>query len=332
MKEFTNDPTVAMQEVSDLFEKRLAILQNDLNFLKKEASTSSSSSSSSFLSYNNNISQVSKHRDLVIQSLNKILGEHIASFKKALKVHSDNVEQRKKRVIKYGQGLDLLKAGSSNISTTTITTSSNSSSLDNSSRNSNLGLSGYAMFSVKQNYESSDSIGIQSELRNRKFVNSTNPIDNNLNNHDNNNVMINNKQKMNDRDVKKYNNYSQLKKNDDRNNYNTTNNNHNYSQVQQMQEYKGNKQKDSNRLKNAEKVEASIMQMGQLFSKMATLVSEQSETLSRIEDDVESGLADTIDANESMNKLYEITKGNRGMILKIFALLIFFIFLFIVWT
>ena len=74
------------------------------------------------------------------------------------------------------------------------------------------------------------------------------------------------------------------------------------------------------------------IQMGQLFSKMASLVSEQSETLSRIEDDVESGLADTIDANESMNKLYDITKGNRGMILKIFALLIFFIFLFIMWT
>jgi len=65
---------------------------------------------------------------------------------------------------------------------------------------------------------------------------------------------------------------------------------------------------------------------------MATLVKDQSEMISRIEDDVEAGLQDTQDANTSMMKLYEITKGNRSMILKIFALLVFFIFVFLVWT
>ena len=65
---------------------------------------------------------------------------------------------------------------------------------------------------------------------------------------------------------------------------------------------------------------------------MATLVLEQSETLSRIEDDVEIGLSDTKEAHVSMMNLYDITKGNRGMIIKIFLLLIFFIFLFLVWT
>lgn len=72
--------------------------------------------------------------------------------------------------------------------------------------------------------------------------------------------------------------------------------------------------------------------MGQLFSQMATLVLEQSETLARIEDDVEIGLSDTKEAHQSMENLYEITKGNRSMIIKIFLLLIFFIFLFLVWT
>ena len=72
--------------------------------------------------------------------------------------------------------------------------------------------------------------------------------------------------------------------------------------------------------------------MGQLFSQMATLVLEQSETLARIEDDVEIGLSDTKEAHTSMEHLYEITKGNRSMIIKIFLLLIFFIFLFLVWT
>jgi syntaxin 5 len=72
--------------------------------------------------------------------------------------------------------------------------------------------------------------------------------------------------------------------------------------------------------------------MGQLFAQMATLVSEQSEVITRIEDDVEAGLQDTLEAQGHLQSVYEITKGNRGLILKIFALLVVFIFLFLVWT
>ena len=72
--------------------------------------------------------------------------------------------------------------------------------------------------------------------------------------------------------------------------------------------------------------------MGQLFSQMATLVSEQSEVIMRIEDDVESGLQETVEAQGHMQNVYDITKGNRGLILKIFAVLVGFIFLFLVWT
>jgi syntaxin 5 len=72
--------------------------------------------------------------------------------------------------------------------------------------------------------------------------------------------------------------------------------------------------------------------MGQLFSKMSELVMAQGETITRIEDDVEFGLAETKEAHESMVYFHEITKGNRGLIVKIFALLIFFIFLFLYFT
>lgn len=65
---------------------------------------------------------------------------------------------------------------------------------------------------------------------------------------------------------------------------------------------------------------------------MTALIMEQSETISRIEDDVELGLQQTTEAHKSMEQFYEITKGNRGLIIKIFLLLIFFIFLFLVWT
>ena len=72
--------------------------------------------------------------------------------------------------------------------------------------------------------------------------------------------------------------------------------------------------------------------MGQLFSQMASLVMEQGETLGRIEDDVEVGLSETKEAHKSMEQFYEITKGNRSLTIKIFLLLVFFIFIFIVWT
>lgn len=74
-----------------------------------------------------------------------------------------------------------------------------------------------------------------------------------------------------------------------------------------------------------------LHKMGGLFAQMASLIVEQGETITRIEDDVELGHQQTTDAQESMQYFYEITKGNRGMIFKIFGLLIFFIFLFLVW-
>jgi syntaxin 5 len=71
------------------------------------------------------------------------------------------------------------------------------------------------------------------------------------------------------------------------------------------------------------------VQMGKLFSKMSELVMAQGETITRIEDDVEFGLTETQEAHKSMEYFYEITKGNRSLIFKIFGLLIFFIFLFL---
>lgn len=72
--------------------------------------------------------------------------------------------------------------------------------------------------------------------------------------------------------------------------------------------------------------------MGELFTQMASLVAEQGETITRIEDDVEEGLSNTKEAHQSIQYAYEITKGNRGLILKVFALLLFFILVFLVWT
>jgi syntaxin 5 len=71
--------------------------------------------------------------------------------------------------------------------------------------------------------------------------------------------------------------------------------------------------------------------MGKLFSDMASMVLEQGEVLGRIEDDVEAGLEDTKGAYDSITSTYEMTRGNRAMIIKIFALLVFFVVLFLFW-
>jgi hypothetical protein len=38
MKEFSNDPTSAIQEISNIFQKKLEIVQRDLELLQKELS------------------------------------------------------------------------------------------------------------------------------------------------------------------------------------------------------------------------------------------------------------------------------------------------------
>lgn len=97
MKEFSNDPTEAIKEISSLFEMKLSIIQKDLVFLKKEIEKSSK------------LIQQGKHRDCIVKTLSKRVTEHINGFKKALKTHSENVELRKKRMTKYGEGVDELK-------------------------------------------------------------------------------------------------------------------------------------------------------------------------------------------------------------------------------
>ena len=72
--------------------------------------------------------------------------------------------------------------------------------------------------------------------------------------------------------------------------------------------------------------------MGKLFTEMTSLVMEQSEVITRIEDDVEAGLEDTKVAYSSITSTYEITKGNRSIIIKIFLLLIVFAVVFLVFT
>ena len=62
-----------------------------------------------------------------------------------------------------------------------------------------------------------------------------------------------------------------------------------------------------------------------MFGKMSEMIRNQGETLTKIEDDVEAGHDNVNEGAKEIGKLYEITKGNRSLIIKVFAILIFFI-------
>ena len=80
-----------------------------------------------------------------------------------------------------------------------------------------------------------------------------------------------------------------------------------------------------NRAQQARAAERAIAELGGMFAKMSTLISQQGEMLERIEDDVEAAGAEIDAGHDELVKVYGMTKGNRGLILKVFAILIFLI-------
>jgi len=82
------------------------------------------------------------------------------------------------------------------------------------------------------------------------------------------------------------------------------------------------------RAQQARLAERSIAELGVMFTKMSTLISQQGEVLERIEDDVEAAGMDIDAGHNELVKVYGMTKGNRGLILKVFGILIFLIIFF----
>lgn len=85
------------------------------------------------------------------------------------------------------------------------------------------------------------------------------------------------------------------------------------------------KRQTQQRLDEARMAETKLGELGQVFGKMSTLISQQGETLEKIEDDVESALVDVTAGQEELTTLYALKKGNRPLIIKVYAVLIFLI-------
>ena len=99
------------------------------------------------------------------------------------------------------------------------------------------------------------------------------------------------------------------------------------SQQQQltMLEQQQQNRQTAARLKEARQAEQSLAALGTIFGKMSTLIVQQSETMNKIEDDVEAANVDVIAGHNEITTLYSIKKGNRMLIIKVYSLLIFLI-------
>lgn len=79
------------------------------------------------------------------------------------------------------------------------------------------------------------------------------------------------------------------------------------------------------RLQEARQAERSLAELGTLFGKMSSLITQQSEVIDKVEDDVEAAFVDVSAGQQEIAVLHALKKGNRALIIKVFGLLIFFI-------
>jgi syntaxin 5 len=94
-------------------------------------------------------------------------------------------------------------------------------------------------------------------------------------------------------------------------------------QLQQVQQI--DRTQSLARAREARQVEKSLAEIGTVFGKMSTLLVSQGETITKIEDDIESAHYDVSAGQNEITILYQLKKGNRMLIIKTFALLIFLI-------
>ncbi len=77
-------------------------------------------------------------------------------------------------------------------------------------------------------------------------------------------------------------------------------------------------------------VESTIVELGAMFTQMATLVAEQGDVINRIDGDMDVVAANVFKAHSELGQLYERVSRHRAFIVKLFVVLAFVIFLFAV--
>jgi syntaxin 5 len=77
-------------------------------------------------------------------------------------------------------------------------------------------------------------------------------------------------------------------------------------------------------------VEKTIGELGTLFKRLATMISEQQEMVERIDEDVENAVSTADRAHDLLLKAYESASSNRGLYMKLFGIFGAFVLFFII--
>jgi len=329
-KEFSNDPTSAMSQTSQVFKQRMTIVQGEMKRL------SNSVAESPFALDDKGQPVVASghgqaHRKLIIQMLQSQSSAQVQTIQVAVKAHGDNVKTRQKRVERYGSDVDvhsmILEASSGPGLAASTVTNSNQNKNGTTGRGPMRGPTRTPVQVQLQNSVSPQS-GSTTDSKSKPKAVSSSPVVNRYALFADPSAQLRKRTAASGGYNKTPNAYSGGPQVINHGSIAVGSGVRNPTGLIQEQQGYMPRATQRDRMRTAERVEASIAQMGELFGQMANLVMAQGETISRIEDDVEAGLIDVEAGHSEMNKFLEITKGNRGIILKIFALLIFFIILF----
>ena len=76
-------------------------------------------------------------------------------------------------------------------------------------------------------------------------------------------------------------------------------------------------------------VEKTIGELGSLFNRLATMISEQQELVERVDEDIEEATTNANRAQDILMKTYEQVSSNSGMYMKIGAILALFLLFFV---
>lgn len=77
-------------------------------------------------------------------------------------------------------------------------------------------------------------------------------------------------------------------------------------------------------------IESTIVELGGIFQQLATMVKEQEEVVQRIDSNVEDAEMNVEAAHTELLKYFRSVTSNRWLMIKVFALLIFFFVIFVV--
>lgn len=75
-------------------------------------------------------------------------------------------------------------------------------------------------------------------------------------------------------------------------------------------------------------VEKTIVELGTIFQRLSTMISEQQQMVERIDEDVENAVTNTNSARDYMLDMYNSVSSNRGMYMKMGGILVIFIIFF----